>query len=146
MHIVIINTIHALLLLYSATTATVVTGDIPLGECDKGEEDADLATVVMLKGVLIEDLANNVPITDDLSYCDTVDWEGVKMYGFAKCKPHPPPPDGSPVDLHYCSQCLGLVGTYLNGNCEDTGVGRAWDGDGSCYYKIGFSEHVCDHV
>ncbi|CAN0923332.1 hypothetical protein LINGRAHAP2_LOCUS33511 [Linum grandiflorum] len=142
MHIVFII-IHAVLLLHLATTAT---GDIPLGECYKGKEDADVATAVYLKGVLIRDLATNVPLADGLSYCDTVDWKGVKMYGFAKCKPHPPPPDGSPVNLDYCLRCLALVGTYLVRNCDDTGVGRAWDGDLSCYYKIGFSQHVCDHV
>ncbi|CAN1343312.1 hypothetical protein LINPERPRIM_LOCUS39757 [Linum perenne] len=99
-----------------------------------------MATVVDMKTILIGDLAKVVPTRDQLHYCNTYGSEGITMFGYAECTHH------NSDDLGYCTNCLGYVGDFLAANCNDTGVGHAWDVDSSCYYKIGFTKKICPIV
>ncbi|CAN1171064.1 hypothetical protein LINPERPRIM_LOCUS7768 [Linum perenne] len=129
--------ISLFLIFYATTTATLVGGDVPYGQCDVGRNDVDMATVVDIKAILIGDLANVVPTKEHLHYCNKYESDGVTMFGFAECTRR------SPTDLSYCINCLALVGDYLVANCNYTGVGHAWSMYSACYFKIGFTVEIC---
>ncbi|CAL1404546.1 unnamed protein product [Linum trigynum] len=110
----------------------------PYWECNGGD-GGDVGTAVQMKQILVQDLANVVPGRLRMNYCNVYTLNGLQMFGFAECTIH-----GAPGDVPGCRQCLSEVGQQLTQNCDDTGVGHAWDvAESGCYFKVGFSRDVC---